>query len=39
MLTPHTAAGGITAGGQGRTPDYDNILALLAGRPLQHQLV
>lgn len=39
ILTPHTAAGGFTAGGRGRAPDYDNILALLAGKPLRYQLV
>ncbi|MFZ1770397.1 MAG: NAD(P)-dependent oxidoreductase [Caldilinea sp.] len=39
ILTPHTAAGGVTAGGRGRTQDYDNILALLAGRELQYRLV
>jgi phosphoglycerate dehydrogenase-like enzyme len=39
ILTPHTAAGGFTAGGRGRTQDYDNILALLAGRPLAYQVV
>jgi phosphoglycerate dehydrogenase-like enzyme len=38
ILTPHIAAGGVTAGGSGRTQDYDNILALLAGRPLQYQI-
>ncbi len=38
ILTPHTAAGGFTAGGRGRTQDYDNILALLGGRTLQYQL-
>ncbi len=39
ILTPHTAAGGVVAGGHGRTQDYDNILALLDGRPLRYQLV
>ena len=38
ILTPHTAAGGVTAGGGGRSQDYDNILALLDGRPLRFQL-
>ena len=38
ILTPHTAAGGVTAGSHGRTQDYDNILALLAGRVLKYQL-
>ena len=38
ILTPHTAAGGVTAGGSGRTQDYDNILALLEGRALQYQI-
>ena len=39
ILTPHTAAGGFTATGRGRSQDYDNILALLAGRPLRYQLL
>jgi phosphoglycerate dehydrogenase-like enzyme len=38
ILTPHVAAGGITADGRGRTQDYDNIMALLQGRPLQHRI-
>jgi phosphoglycerate dehydrogenase-like enzyme len=38
ILTPHTAAGGVTAGGRGRTQDYDNLLALLAGRALQYRI-
>ena len=38
ILTPHTAAGGFTASGRGRAPDYDNILALLSGQPLQYQI-
>ena len=38
ILTPHTAAGGVTAGGHGRTQDYDNILALLTGRELRDQI-
>ena len=38
ILTPHTAAGGVTAGGRGRAPDYDNILALLAGQALTYQI-
>ncbi len=38
ILTPHTAAGGFTAGGRGREVDYDNILALLAGQPLAYQI-
>lgn len=38
ILTPHTAAGGFTAGGRGRAPDYDNILALLAGQALEYQI-
>jgi len=38
ILTPHTATGGVTAGGQGRTQDYDNILALLAGRELRDRI-
>jgi phosphoglycerate dehydrogenase-like enzyme len=39
ILTPHTAAGGVTAGGHGRTQDYDNILAVLRGEQLRYQLV
>ena len=31
-------AGGVTAGGRGRTQDYDNILALLAGRELRDRI-
>ena len=38
ILTPHTAAGGVTAGGSGSTQDYDNILALLEGRALRYQI-
>jgi phosphoglycerate dehydrogenase-like enzyme len=38
ILTPHTAAGGVTAGGHGRVQDYDNILALLAGRALRYRI-
>ncbi len=38
ILTPHIAAGGVTAGGSGRTQDYDNLLALLGGRALQYQI-
>ena len=38
ILTPHTAAGGVTASGRGRTEDYDNILALLAGRVLRYRI-
>ncbi|HHY58224.1 MAG TPA: hypothetical protein GYA08_22630 [Chloroflexi bacterium] len=38
ILTPHIAAGGVTAGGHGRSQDYDNILALLAGRELQYRI-
>ncbi|MGL4648562.1 MAG: NAD(P)-dependent oxidoreductase, partial [Caldilineaceae bacterium] len=39
VRTPHTAAGGFSAGGSGRSRDYDNILALLNGRPLRYQIV
>jgi phosphoglycerate dehydrogenase-like enzyme len=39
ILTPHTAAGGVTAGGHGRTQDYDNILAVLRGEQLRYRLV
>lgn len=38
ILTPHIAAGGVTAGGHGRVQDYDNILALLEGRALRYQI-
>jgi len=38
ILTPHTAAGGVTAGARGRSQDYDNILALLAGQALRYRL-
>lgn len=38
ILTPHIAAGGFTAGGHSRTQDYDNILALLHGRPLKYRI-
>jgi len=38
ILTPHTAAGGVTASGRGRAADYDNILALLAGQALEYQI-
>lgn len=37
ILTPHTAAGGIsTQPDRGRADDYANILALLEGRPLRY---
>lgn len=29
ILTPHVAAGGVTAGGRGHVQDYDNIMAVL----------
>jgi phosphoglycerate dehydrogenase-like enzyme len=38
ILTPHVAGGGVTAGGRGRAQDYDNILAMLNGEPLQYQI-
>ncbi len=38
ILTPHIAGGGITTGARGRVQDYDNIMALLNGQPLQHQI-
>ena len=38
ILTPHVA-GGITAGSRGRIHDYDNIVAMLNGQPLQYQIV
>jgi lactate dehydrogenase-like 2-hydroxyacid dehydrogenase len=39
ILTPHVAAGAITATGALRAGDYANITALLAGRPLRYQVV
>lgn len=38
ILTPHVAGGGVTIGARGRVQDYDNIMALLNGEPLQHQV-
>lgn len=38
ILTPHVAGGGITPGRRGRAQDYDNIVAMLNGQPLQHQV-
>lgn len=38
ILTPHIAAGGVTTGGRGRSEEYDNILAVLAGKPLRYRL-
>jgi phosphoglycerate dehydrogenase-like enzyme len=39
VLTPHIAAGGVTAGSRGRAGDYDNIVAVLQGQPLRYRLV
>jgi len=39
LLTPHIAAGGVTAGSSGRTQDYDNLLALLTGQALRCRIV
>jgi len=39
ILTPHVAAGAITATGALRANDYANLTALLAGRPLRYQVV
>jgi phosphoglycerate dehydrogenase-like enzyme len=38
ILTPHVAGGGVTAGSRGRGQDYDNIMAVLHGQPLQYQI-
>lgn len=38
ILTPHTAAGGFTAGGRGRSQEYDNIMALLNGQELCYRI-
>lgn len=39
LLTPHTAAGSVLDYRQMRTGDYDNLLRLLRGEPLLHQIV
>jgi len=39
ILTPHTAAGGFRARSSSRSNDYDNILALLEGRPLRNRVI
>ncbi|MBX3001482.1 MAG: hypothetical protein KF893_23375 [Caldilineaceae bacterium] len=36
ILTPHTAAGGISTRPTGRADDYANILALIEGHPLRY---
>ena len=36
--TPDMAAGGVTAGGGGRSQEYDNILALLKGEELHYRI-
>lgn len=38
ILTPHIAGGGVSIGARGRLQDYDNIVAVLKGQPLQHQV-
>jgi phosphoglycerate dehydrogenase-like enzyme len=38
ILTPHMAGGGVTTGSRGRSHDYDNIMAMLNGQPLQYQI-
>ena len=38
ILTPHVAGVGIATGARGRAQDYDNIMAMLNGRPLQYQI-
>ncbi len=38
FLTPHIAAGGVTTGVRGRSEEYDNILAVLAGESLHYRL-
>ena len=38
ILTPHVAGGGVTARSRGRGQDYDNIMAVLHGQPLQYQI-
>ncbi|MBL8057904.1 MAG: hypothetical protein JNK29_14465, partial [Anaerolineales bacterium] len=41
ILTPHIAAGGLTiaATTKHRAPDYDNLLRVLRGEPLNYRLV
>jgi phosphoglycerate dehydrogenase-like enzyme len=39
VLTPHVAAGGFTVTTRGRAGDYDNILAVLEGKPLRYRIV
>lgn len=38
ILTPHVAGGGVTVVDRGRAQDYDNIVAMLNGETLQHQV-
>jgi phosphoglycerate dehydrogenase-like enzyme len=38
ILTPHVASGGNTTGGRGRSQYYDNIMAVINGQPLRHQI-
>ena len=39
LLTPHTAAGSGESARPARAQDFDNVLALMRGTPLQHRLV
>lgn len=39
VLTPHVAAGGFTVTHRGRAGDYDNIMAVLAGKALRYRVV
>jgi phosphoglycerate dehydrogenase-like enzyme len=38
LLTPHVAAGTVSANSSERMHDYDNVLAVIRGQPLCHQL-
>jgi D-3-phosphoglycerate dehydrogenase / 2-oxoglutarate reductase len=38
ILTPHVAGGGVAAVARGRVQDYDNIMAVLNGGVLLHQV-
>jgi hypothetical protein len=39
VLTPHVAAGGFTVNTRGRAGDYDNIMAVLEGKPLRYRVL
>lgn len=39
ILTPHVAGGGVNIGDRGRAQDYDNIMAMVKGEPLQHRVL